>query len=807
MAAVVADADVSALICALLGADPDVEPRELERAGSVETVLAPRAWADARVESWVDGWSARDAGKPLWGAPHAWARRLADTGLRRGAMAADEADRFAAALQAAALCGWLTPAGGGARARLQVLDLGGARGRAQLAEHVARCDAARIAAAAAPRLVVRLRAVVEAVARCHGDRAACADPRANPALGRALREARAAGADDALLLDAVAQGAADAPALRADPVPAPPPAPVIVHGGDAAVARLAADAAWRTGRVLIAASPQAAAAAARAARAPRLALDVARPELRSDDTEASARFAGLVRLAATAAAFDDAALTLVGLHARLAAEGLAYDSSAGRARAAELTARIVALAAEAAAPLGWSPPLVLGDDPELAVSAGGLAVGARPWRGATDLAQCEDGAVVPVAAEAAMAGLVKLGVAPADARDALLAPRRLPSSGPLSPTALGEHGFTAHEIARAEAALASGAPSLRAAFAAHVVGEGFVRDALGAAPEALLDPGFDVLVHAGVDEDEVDAAQARLFAALGDALAPGACALVAGEGELALEPRLHMAAALAATGAVVLHRWRAPAAASPDALAASLAHAAAADLPLVWIARARDTRTLELPAEVEAPPRAAAAPDPDPPAPRTVERVVERPRDRRKLPDRRKGYIQKAAVGGHKVYLHTGEYDDGELGEVFIDMHKEGAAFRSLMNNFAIAVSLGLQYGVPLEEFVDAFTYTRFEPAGPVTGNDRVRSATSILDYLFRELGVSYLGREDLASSDADALHADGLGAGAAEGQAADDEPEPASRWISKGFSRGAAPDNLVLLPQRRRDADPAPSG
>ncbi len=194
-----------------------------------------------------------------------------------------------------------------------------------------------------------------------------------------------------------------------------------------------------------------------------------------------------------------------------------------------------------------------------------------------------------------------------------------------------------------------------------------------------------------------------------------------------------------------------------------------------------------------------------PPVERIVERVVERERTRRKLPDRRKGYIQKAAVGGHKVYLHTGEYEDGELGEIFIDMHKEGAAFRSLMNNFAIAVSLGLQYGVPLDEFVDAFVYTRFEPAGPVAGNDRVRSATSILDYLFRELGVSYLGRDDLASAP-DALTADGLGGGVADETAANDEEAvPASRFISRGYSRGAAPDNLLVLPLRRagpHDAD-----
>jgi ribonucleoside-diphosphate reductase alpha chain len=123
-----------------------------------------------------------------------------------------------------------------------------------------------------------------------------------------------------------------------------------------------------------------------------------------------------------------------------------------------------------------------------------------------------------------------------------------------------------------------------------------------------------------------------------------------------------------------------------------------------------------------------------------VERVIERLyRDREKLPNRRKGYTQKAVVGGHKVYLRTGEYDDGRLGEIFIDMHKEGAAFRAMMNNFAIAISLGLQYGVPLEEYVDAFTFTKFEPAGMVQGNDAIKNATSILDYIFRELAVSYL--------------------------------------------------------------------
>ena len=116
-----------------------------------------------------------------------------------------------------------------------------------------------------------------------------------------------------------------------------------------------------------------------------------------------------------------------------------------------------------------------------------------------------------------------------------------------------------------------------------------------------------------------------------------------------------------------------------------------------------------------------------------------------KMPDRRKGYIQKAQIGDHKVYLHTGEYDDGKIGEIFIDTTKEGELVKAMMNNFAIAISLGLQYGVPLEEYVDAFIDTKFEPSGNVNGNDRILSASSILDYVFRELAISYLGKEELA--------------------------------------------------------------
>ncbi|WP_420432751.1 hypothetical protein [Hyphobacterium sp.] len=179
-----------------------------------------------------------------------------------------------------------------------------------------------------------------------------------------------------------------------------------------------------------------------------------------------------------------------------------------------------------------------------------------------------------------------------------------------------------------------------------------------------------------------------------------------------------------------------------------------------------------------------------------IEKVVEKPIARRKLPDRRKGYIQKATVGGHKIYLHTGEFDNGELGEIFLDMHKEGAAFRSLMNNFAIAISIALQYGVPLEEFVDAFVFTRFEPAGEVDGNDSIRHATSILDYLFRELAVSYLGRDDLSEVTPDT--SGGIGRGVAHEKFLQDDPV---KFMSKGFSRGQLPDNVVMLTADMRKA------
>jgi ribonucleoside-diphosphate reductase alpha chain len=377
--------------------------------------------------------------------------------------------------------------------------------------------------------------------------------------------------------------------------------------------------------------------------------------------------------------------------------------------------------------------------------------------------------------------------------------------------ALAAVGFTAHEIALAEAALRSGG-DLRAAFAPAIVGADFIGDVLGASREALADPAFDTLAFAGFTPQAVAEAQAHAV----------------GSG------RLFDCPALPAEIQNLLRAFEAPALADRIAFTSAVEAFACAPQPLALVAPfdARPADLLRLQASAARAgvralrlSRAAApsdfaldlpevqmeAPRTRPPEPivteRVIEKAVERPRERRKLPDRRKGYIQKAAVGGHKVYLHTGEYEDGEVGEIFIDMHKEGAAFRSLMNNFAIAVSLGLQHGVPLDEFVDAYVFTKFEPAGPVTGNDSIKSATSILDYIFRELGVSYLGRDDLANGDPQEFDADGLGRGKADDvqdEAHEPAPLPASKFISKGFSRGATPDNLVFAAFGRRKDDAA---
>ena len=523
---------------------------------------------------------------------------------------------------------------------------------------------------------------------------------------------------------------------------------------------------------------------------------------------ASAELAARIGAAPAFAAVRDLRLERIADQARREAD-LGDSVIARRA----LSGLITGLRAAAASGLRNLRLTSLVEAPELGLAVGGVPTGLASGAGPVTFAESADGEVWRVLSDSVLSGLVMLGADIDAARRHALGNRTLEGAPGINPVELAARGLTSHEIEAVERALGSGA-DLKAAFSPAVVGEDFLRDVLGLSQAAVESPDFDLLVTLGFDDAAI--AEAERFAwghgRLDDApdLPPGAAevftppdAQARAAMDLALAPCVDTPAALD----LVL-----PAAPAERLPALAQAAASGARALRLSLAPSVETRVLDLPPQrAEAP---AAAPPPPPPEPveriieTVVERVVLRDPSRRKLPDRRKGYIQKAAVGGHKVYLHTGEYDDGELGEIFIDMHKEGAAFRSLMNNFAIAVSLGLQYGVPLDEFVDAFVFTRFDPSGPVTGNDSVRSATSILDYVFRELGISYLGRNDLANADPDALNADGLGRGKAdeaqgdEGQTGLDagtggviEPLPASRFISKGFSRGAAGDNLVFLP------------
>ena len=756
--------------------------REVERADSVVTVLAPQGWTSARVEAWLD-WAgslgaetlpALDPSAPLGGGPAAWARALAAKGRSQGRFTRPRgAAQFESALADVLLAGFAAPAPPSGPLTQIAAD--------GLAAWLAAERGGALARQGRAALTARLREVVSAVVRCEGDRAACADPLANPVLARAVRAAKAAGAGDALLLDVIALAAADA-GYAVGVEGEGPQAPALFAA--APDDRIAAIAAWETGRLVLGLDTGVAPALDALADRPLIAVN-----LYALAQRAPAERLQTLRLIGEAAAIEGAALVPAGVHEALVAAGLAYGSAEGLTAAQELVAELATAGA----------PMALVDGAELSLRLGGLSLGAEPWRGPLSRAESADGETFAVLHEAALNGLEALGQDLDAARTAALGARAFDHCPDLSREALHAAGFTDHEIGRAEGALAAGA-ALGAAFAPKVVGEGFVRDVLGARADAL--EGFDTLAAAGISAEAAAAAERYLCGAgvvAGEAFLPAA--------GIALGQRLAMIACLeAATGAPSRHALEAGAA--PAAVTSLLTEAHRAGVRALHPVRGRaDPPILVLPpAEEPKPERAAASERPAGAASRAervVERIVERERTRRKLPDRRKGYIQKASVGGHKVYLHTGEYDDGELGEIFIDMHKEGAAFRSLMNNFAIAISIGLQYGVPLEEFVDAFVFTRFEPAGKVDGNDQVRSATSILDYLFRELGISYLGRDDLANRDPDALNADGLGRGKAEeAEGGEDEPLPFAHLISKGFSRGAAPDNLLFLPSARRAAD-----
>ncbi|MGC2414287.1 MAG: vitamin B12-dependent ribonucleotide reductase [Stellaceae bacterium] len=349
-------------------------------------------------------------------------------------------------------------------------------------------------------------------------------------------------------------------------------------------------------------------------------------------------------------------------------------------------------------------------------------------------------------------------------------------------------GFDDKALAALEAALAA-AFDIKFAFNKWTLGEAFCTDRLGIAPERLGEAGFDLLAALGFSRAQIEAANAWCCGAMtlegaphlaAEHLAVFDCANPCGPNGtrcLSVDSHIRMMAAAQPfiTGAISKTINMQNSATVEDC---KEAYMLSWRLGLKATALYRDGSKLSQPlassifgeddeAEDQAAELYALTPAQRVPlvAERIVERVVERfvaKAERTRLPDRRKGYTQKATVGGHKVYLRTGEYEDGRIAEIFIDMHKEGSAFRSLMNNFAIAISLGLQYGVPLEEFVEAFTFTRFEPSGIVEGNETIKMATSILDYIFRELAISYLGRSDLAHVEPADLMPDTIGKGAA---------------------------------------------
>ncbi|RAI42409.1 vitamin B12-dependent ribonucleotide reductase [Rhodoplanes roseus] len=380
-------------------------------------------------------------------------------------------------------------------------------------------------------------------------------------------------------------------------------------------------------------------------------------------------------------------------------------------------------------------------------------------------------------------------------------------------------GFTPEILEKIEKALPT-AFDIKFAFNKWTLGEAFCTETLGLPAEDLAKPSFDMLAALGFTRREIDAANVFVCGAMTVEGAPHLkpehypvfdCANACGRNGkrfLSVESHIRMMAAAQPfiSGAISKTINMPNEATVEDCKAAYMlswklglkANALYRDgsklsqpLSAQLVADEDDEEDHDIDAFLEKPMAARATALSE----KIVEKVVERivvMRERDKMPDRRKGYTQKAVVGGHKVYLRTGEYDDGRLGEIFIDMHKEGAALRSLLNNFAIAVSLGLQYGVPLEEYVDAFTFTRFEPSGPVQGNDSIKYATSILDYVFRELAVSYMSRFDLAHVDPSTTGGfDALGKGVAEGKMP--EGSSAAKYVSKGLTRSRT-DKLVVM-------------
>jgi ribonucleoside-diphosphate reductase alpha chain len=389
-------------------------------------------------------------------------------------------------------------------------------------------------------------------------------------------------------------------------------------------------------------------------------------------------------------------------------------------------------------------------------------------------------------------------------------------------TVLTGHGFGQDELAKIEAALPT-AFDIRFVFNQWTLGEAFCKGTLGIPEAQLNDPAFDLLSHLGFSKKQVEAANNHVCGTMSLEGAPhlkeehysvfdcaNACGRI-GTRYLSVESHITMmAAAQSFISGAISKTVNMPNDATIEDCQA--AYELSWSLGVKANALYRDGSKLSQPlasgliedddedldeALMEAPATERATIL----AEKIVEKIIikEVRQARMKLPERRKGYTQKAVVGGHKVYLRTGEYEDGSIGEIFIDMHKEGAGFRAMMNNFAIAISVGLQYGVPLEEFVDAFTFTRFDPAGMVQGNDSIKNATSVLDYIFRELAVSYLDRSDLAHVKPTGETFDELGRGVEEGKsnitpASEDAVAMLRQVVSPGYHRNRMPQELVVL-------------
>ncbi len=386
----------------------------------------------------------------------------------------------------------------------------------------------------------------------------------------------------------------------------------------------------------------------------------------------------------------------------------------------------------------------------------------------------------------------------------------------INQASLKAKGFGDTEIAKLNEAMGA-AFDIKFVFNKWTLGEEFCKGTLGLTDEQMDDIAFDLLKTIGFAKADIDAANVHVCGAMTLEGAPhlktvhypvfdcaNPCGKI-GKRYLSVESHIHMmAAAQPFISGAISKTINMPNEATVDdckqsymlswklALKANALYRDGSKLsqPLnASLVEDDDSDEDQIEALMNAPQAAQAVQITE----RIVERVVERvSREREKLPTRRKGYTQKAIVGGHKVYLRTGEYNDGRLGEIFIDMHKEGAAFRAMMNNFAIAISLGMQYGVPLDEYVEAFTFTRFEPAGMVQGNDAIKNATSILDYVFRELAISYIGRHDLGHVDTSDFSNTSLGKGVTEGN---------STVVSSGLTRGA---KLAVVSGRSTMAEPA---